>query len=111
MEVLWEEVAEQKTHGWQSFQPTHTSRINMRRQMVQDLRRLSLASRLAEVEHARARSVVRTVVKSHRSKGADTFDQLCQGTARGVWEACNSSHMLTSPSDVVGLQEHGKDGW
>lgn len=60
---------------------------------------------------APARCVVRTVVKSHRSKGADTFDQLCQRTARGVWEACNSSHMLASPSDVVGLQEHGKDGW
>lgn len=54
---------------------------------------------------APASSVVRTVVKSHRSKGADTFDQLCQRAARGVWEACNSSHMLTTPSDVAGLQE------
>lgn len=50
--------------------------------------------------HAHARNVVRTVVKSHRSKGADTFDQLHQRTAKGVGgpvtaATCSHPHQMS----------------
>ncbi len=73
-----------ETHGWQSFQPTHTHHINTHTQTVLRLCRLSLESWLPEVKHTHThtRSAVSTVVKSHCSKEPEMFDQHYERTAQ-----------------------------
>lgn len=112
VEVLREEAADQKTQGWQSFQPTHTHTRRISRWANGAGPASSVINKPAEGSgtHTHSGSVVRTVVKSHRSKGADTFDQLWQRRRLG---GLREQHILTSTSDVVSLlQEYRskKDG-
>lgn len=112
VEVLRDEAADQKTQGWQSFQPTHTHTRRLNRWANGAGPASSVINEPAEGSGTRTHSgsVVRTVVKSHRSKGADTFDQLWQRRRLG---GLRQQHTLTSTSDVGSLlQEHRskKDG-